>query len=373
MDGNLELRRAQIVSEHAIPLADDHYGEAISAGWSPAQAQEAAAAIAGLLEDHLLRRASKQSPKNLGRSARKAVMALDPGYAERHRKGEVRGRYVNHRVTPDGMGDLFVHLPAPEAMAVYGTIDAYARLLRSRGDARTLDELRADTLTYLVLHGHLPEGAAECIGSGAVRSTDGAGSAASGEADCSTDHPADCPAGREIDSGIDRETGCDEGVSIIPEVDGRTGDVPRRRPGDCPAGEVSRPCPASSEARFGAAGEGAQGGNTDDAGRSDEMSETCAGDGCGCQSVPGGRSQEIEFGGIRILRAALDQAEFDQAELDQAELAVGQFGQGRFGAAGTRAGDGWPGDIDGAERPAGHAGRARADSRRTGQSAGVRG
>ena len=54
----------------------------------------------------------------------------------------------------DGMASLAVFMPAADAHAAYGRVDAHARHLHDQADEdRTLAQLRADVLADLLIHG----------------------------------------------------------------------------------------------------------------------------------------------------------------------------------------------------------------------------
>jgi hypothetical protein len=55
-------------------------------------------------------------------------------------------------VLPDGMASLTAILPAATTARIEATLENAARTARSAGDPRTLDQLRADGLTDLILH-----------------------------------------------------------------------------------------------------------------------------------------------------------------------------------------------------------------------------
>jgi hypothetical protein len=156
--GRLDLRRAEIIDEHAGPLAEDHYGTAIAKGCSPDEAERSARSIAAMVESLVLGKASTQTPQQLHPAVRRAVHRLDPGFTDRQVKKELKCRQVTHRTNlADGSGDLYAHLGAAEAQGVYNVVDAYARAARQAGSERNLNELRADALTHLVLYGHMPD------------------------------------------------------------------------------------------------------------------------------------------------------------------------------------------------------------------------
>nr|WP_246360865.1 HNH endonuclease signature motif containing protein [Haloechinothrix aidingensis] len=96
-------------------------------------------------------RVSPTNPANLARAARRLVEHADPdGQAERARQARA-GRKVELLPGEDGMSTLAADLPAEVAASAYARIDAMARTQRSRGDARTLDQLRADIHADLLL------------------------------------------------------------------------------------------------------------------------------------------------------------------------------------------------------------------------------
>jgi hypothetical protein len=63
--------------------------------------------------------------------------------AKRHRAALV-GRDVTVTAAPDGMAWLTAYLPAPEAVAIFGRLDATARAIHQGGDPRGVGQLRAD-------------------------------------------------------------------------------------------------------------------------------------------------------------------------------------------------------------------------------------
>lgn len=59
-------------------------------------------------------------------------------------------------VTPHGTGEFLVSGSAERVTAAAGRIDAIARAVRRRGDARTLGQLRSDVSLDLLIHGDIP-------------------------------------------------------------------------------------------------------------------------------------------------------------------------------------------------------------------------
>ncbi|WP_235508774.1 DUF222 domain-containing protein, partial [Terrabacter sp. Root85] len=83
---------------------------------------------------------------------RRAVASVDArGAQERHAHARSR-RGVFGRLTDDGMGWLTVTTDAASVAAVMDRLDTTARGLRGAGDARSLDQLRADLATDALLH-----------------------------------------------------------------------------------------------------------------------------------------------------------------------------------------------------------------------------
>ena len=65
--------------------------------------------------------------------------------AERHRLASSE-RDVSVTPAPDGMAWLTAYLPAPEAIAIYGRLDATARAIHHGGVPRGVGQLRAETV-----------------------------------------------------------------------------------------------------------------------------------------------------------------------------------------------------------------------------------
>jgi len=158
-DGRLDYRRAVIISKKLQLLAEDHYEAALKAGISPAAAEQVARDSVTAIEDALFEKVSRHTPAQVHKDVDRAIHKIDPGFAKRHARDNVKGRNVRHRSNSgDATGDIYAHLGAPEALAVFNVIDSYARAARQNGAKRSLDELRADAFSHLILHGHLPDG-----------------------------------------------------------------------------------------------------------------------------------------------------------------------------------------------------------------------
>jgi hypothetical protein len=167
--GAIDWGRVQVIAKHATGLGDHVHDRVVAGGASSRVAEEAARAVVRRLEEAVLAEAPVLSPGRDGRLEQRlaeAVAEIDPEYAESLRVQAVKRRSVSPpRASSDDpeereLKDVWAQLPAPEAQAVWRTIDGYARHLRAleRGQSceRTLGELRADVLTHLILRGHPP-------------------------------------------------------------------------------------------------------------------------------------------------------------------------------------------------------------------------
>ena len=83
----------------------------------------------------------------LTRHVRGTLIAADPSVAEQRRVVERERRGVFLDLAPDAMARLIAYLPAAEATAAFTAIDALAGNATTDGDARTVDQRRADAFT----------------------------------------------------------------------------------------------------------------------------------------------------------------------------------------------------------------------------------
>jgi len=79
------------------------------------------------------------------------------GEAERTHKEAVKARRVSVEPQPEGTGALVMTGDGPRISAAQCRVDRIARRLRKDGDGRTLDQLRADVATDLLLRGWIPD------------------------------------------------------------------------------------------------------------------------------------------------------------------------------------------------------------------------
>jgi hypothetical protein len=92
------------------------------------------------------------TPRVVRNRVETAVHEVDPeGAAERHAE-RAKQRYLEVRPEIDGMATLSVFLKAETAQAILAKVNA-ACAKRAKGDTRTLDQRRADTLTDMILTG----------------------------------------------------------------------------------------------------------------------------------------------------------------------------------------------------------------------------
>lgn len=100
---------------------------------------------AGLLQ------ATELSVRRLRKLLRRELIRRDPSASERRRKRAERSADVTVHPAEDGMAELRVFLPAPEAAAVRAAADARARAAKLAGDPRPLGMLRAAYIADAVL------------------------------------------------------------------------------------------------------------------------------------------------------------------------------------------------------------------------------
>ena len=108
-------------------------------------------AVACAVAAQVLPGAAGLTGAQLRRRLRRLLLRADPaGAAERTRK-TVTDRRIGVSDAGDGTADLWAaHLPAARALAAFERVDAIARGARHRGDPRSLEQLRADTLLDLL-------------------------------------------------------------------------------------------------------------------------------------------------------------------------------------------------------------------------------
>jgi Domain of unknown function (DUF222) len=134
--GQIDLRKAQAVCEETGALSDE-------------QAQA--------VSSHVLARAADRDVSTISwwrTTLRRQVIRVDPAGADRRHQQHTAERRVVLTPYPEGMAELSALLPAPQAQAIYATLDVLARRAKTAGDDRSMDQRRADCLTDLLLDHH---------------------------------------------------------------------------------------------------------------------------------------------------------------------------------------------------------------------------
>ena len=107
--------------------------------------------LAEKVEGKVLPGAPDQTAGELRRALTKAVIAADPGAAERRRKAAVRDRSVTSWTRRDGTGAIEAVLSAVDSGEIYDLIDEIARRTKTTHDTRSMDARRADAFVQLLL------------------------------------------------------------------------------------------------------------------------------------------------------------------------------------------------------------------------------
>jgi len=103
------------------------------------------------VESRALAVAPERTTAELRRVLAHAVIAADPAGARRRAEAAQEDRRVAFTQVSDGMCDVWMHLPAPGAMAIKAAIGALARRAKTPGDRRTADQRRADVAVEVFL------------------------------------------------------------------------------------------------------------------------------------------------------------------------------------------------------------------------------
>lgn len=107
-------------------------------------------------------RADGLTTTHLRRLVRRRVVAIRPDVTRKRAAKARRERCVTLQHGPDAMAWVHAYLPAPDAVAMFGVVDALAWAQRARDEDRTIDERRADALSGLfagiLTTGALPDG-----------------------------------------------------------------------------------------------------------------------------------------------------------------------------------------------------------------------
>ncbi|WP_246127787.1 HNH endonuclease signature motif containing protein [Amycolatopsis rhizosphaerae] len=128
--GALDPYRASKVADQTSVLTDE-------------QAREVDAQVAG--------KVTTRDATSVRRLVNRTVARVDPDGHARRCEERKRSRKVQLCHEDEGMATLYAYLPAEIATTIYTRVDRVARRLRSNGEERTLDELRADVFSDLCL------------------------------------------------------------------------------------------------------------------------------------------------------------------------------------------------------------------------------
>jgi hypothetical protein len=101
------------------------------------------------VEARVLPKAAAKTVGELKAALGRAVIAVDPAAAQTGHQQAVVERRVELWPLPDGMAALYAALPAADALACHAWLTALAKKAKAPGDARTLDQRRADVLADL--------------------------------------------------------------------------------------------------------------------------------------------------------------------------------------------------------------------------------
>lgn len=159
------LRFTRRRAENTLGLADDvtkrspRIGAALAAGdIDLPKAQVMAYGTSHLPEtqarkvvDQVIDDATNMTTGQLAAKLRKLCMAVDPDDAEKRYASAVEQRRLVRESTPDGSANLMIFHTAPNrAGEAFNRVDHIAQSLRSPGENRTLDQLRADVAIDLL-------------------------------------------------------------------------------------------------------------------------------------------------------------------------------------------------------------------------------
>ena len=126
-------------------------GDGAGTGGAPAGAD--ALTVRGAFERDLLTEAEGRTAAGFGRRARRLRESRFPDRIPvRHREAKDKRR-VMFQPLPDGMSCLSAIIAAEKGQAMFAALTSAAKAGKRAGDPRTMDQLRADTLTELLLEG----------------------------------------------------------------------------------------------------------------------------------------------------------------------------------------------------------------------------
>ena len=110
-------------------------------------------ADAAALADDAVALAEVEPVSTFRRKLRDLVAAAQADSLEDRYARAVAGRRIAVEPGVDGMGDLWVHAPLVELRAIEGRVTAMGKAIKTAGDERTLDQIRADVVCDLLIDG----------------------------------------------------------------------------------------------------------------------------------------------------------------------------------------------------------------------------
>ncbi|MEB7504691.1 HNH endonuclease [Arthrobacter koreensis] len=152
--GQLDLDFGQdggLGTERSPDAPDEAVGEETGTGTDDAAAVSVALSVRGAFERDLLAEAEGRTAAGFGRRARRLRESRFPDLIPvRHREAKDKRR-VMFQPLPDGMSCLSAIIAAEKGQAMFAALTGAAKAGKRAGDPRTMDQLRADTLTELLL------------------------------------------------------------------------------------------------------------------------------------------------------------------------------------------------------------------------------
>ncbi|MBF4993597.1 DUF222 domain-containing protein [Arthrobacter gandavensis] len=160
--GQLDLGLNGLGSEPADEAADTEASDTAqadgqgTAGIAGALDETESLTVRGAFERDLLAAAEGRTAAGFGRRARRQRETRFPDLIPvRHRQAKDKRR-VSFQPLPDGMSCLSAVIAAEKGQAMFAALTGAAKAGKHAGDPRTMDQLRADTLTELLLENQPP-------------------------------------------------------------------------------------------------------------------------------------------------------------------------------------------------------------------------
>src|SRR5256886_4246662 len=122
-------------------------------GWTDPLPVEQAREVAGIVTEWSVGRTPTAVRKKLSRE----IVKIDPEGAQARHRERVKHRSVSFFAGEDGMATLSVYDSGERIRALFELLDHVARQAKAAGDPGTLDTLRADAFTCLLMGGQRPQ------------------------------------------------------------------------------------------------------------------------------------------------------------------------------------------------------------------------